>query len=115
MSAFRPSSQMHDDTLTIHLCDAQTQSWESFEGVLDLTYLGEIIGIEILGLSLQLNGGHVLKSTGSGFPRWSYDDEVDALYIRITEGPGQVQATVFGRASLDASGGLIALEIAVPQ
>jgi hypothetical protein len=75
-----------------------------FEGVLDETYLGEVVGLEILDLQAQLNGARAPKPLSSTpYPRWAYDDEIDAFYVHLTEGRAQVQRTIFGQAQYDDS------------
>ena len=51
----------------------------------------------------------------SGLPRWSYDDEIDAFYIRIADGAGQVQSVATDMAQIGAEGRLTRLEFWVGQ
>ena len=82
--------------------------------VLDLTDFGDVIGVEVLDLARQLDGGAMDPPRSKGAISWSYDDEIDALYIHVADGRGQVQRTATASAYIDTSGRVVRLEIAVP-
>ena len=82
--------------------------------VLDLTFLGDLAGLELLEFRKQLDGD-IQPRTRHGAISWSYDSEVDALYFHINNGPGQVQQDADAVAYLDASGMLVRLEIQMPS
>ena len=115
MSAFRPSVAPDDGLLTVTLLAGPVAREASFEGVIDKTDFGDIVGIEILDLRHQLSGATAPPSSMSGLPRWSYDDEIDAFYIRIADGAGQVQSVATDMAQIDAEGRLTRLEFWVGQ
>jgi hypothetical protein len=46
-----------------------------------------------------------------GSPRWSYDEEIDAFYVRIADGPAQRQRSARGTAQVDRDGRLVSIEI----
>ena len=102
---------MHDGLLTVVLAGGSGDHYVAFEGVLDKTMMGEVIGLEILGVKQQLEGGHALPGPVVGFPRWSYDDEIDALYVRIADGSAHMQKMVSGTALLDGFGSILSLEV----
>jgi uncharacterized protein YuzE len=82
--------------------------------VVDATDFGEVVGIEILDVSRQLAGGIVDPVMLQGGIRWSYDDEVDALYVHIADGRGQAQRTTAVGARLDSTGRLVQLDVPLP-
>lgn len=45
----------------------------------------------MLDLRKQLTGGTVDPPSQDSTLRWSYDAEMDAVYLHVGEGPGQVQ------------------------
>lgn len=67
--------------------------------VVDLTDFGEVVGVEVLDVSRQLAGGVVDPPTLQGEIRWSYDDEIDALYVHVADGRGQMQRRSIARAT----------------
>lgn len=84
-----------------------------FDCVIDQTDLGEIVGIEILDLVRQLAGGRAPSAPLAGFPRWSYDEEIDAFYVHLADGRAQVQKSGSCTAYVDQEGQLNALELRV--
>ena len=70
-----------------------------------------MIGVEILDLTRQLAGGVVESSSLEGGVRWSYDDEVDAMYVHVREGRSQVQRRASGIGELDSEGKLVGLTV----
>lgn len=99
--------------LTVVLVAGEASRRVEFDGVLDQAALGEIVGVEILGLRSQVGGGEVPAAPLGGLPRWSYDDEIDAFYVRLAEETAPIQKPVAGTAILDTSGRLTSLEVPV--
>lgn len=85
-----------------YLRESQSSRLVEIECVLDLTYLGDVVGIEVLDLRKQLGGGSVSSFRAEGKVRWSYDDKIDALYIYIGHGSGQVQRSATATAHSNA-------------
>ena len=83
--------------------------------VLDHDDFRELVGIEILDFDSQLGGGTMGPSPAGGYPRWSYDAEVDAAYIRLSGARAQHQISATAIASVSASGQLVSLRVAWPN
>jgi hypothetical protein len=110
---FTPSSTVRGGVLTVTLSGNRVERRTDFDGVVDQTDFGDVLGLEILDLLRQLGGVATPASPTSGFPCWSYDDEIDAFYVHVQDGASQSQKAVMGQASLDSLGSLVALEVAV--
>jgi uncharacterized protein YuzE len=113
VSGFKPSAVVSAGVLTLKLATASGAREVGFDCVIDQTDLGDVVGIEILDLRQQLAGGQAPASQPHGFPRWSYDQEIDALYVRVADGRAQVQKAGSGIAYLDPEGYLSVLEVRV--
>lgn len=82
--------------------------------VLDLDRFDNVIGIEALNFA-SYAGSQALADIDPSYLdsaglRLSYDDGVDALYLRIEEGRSRAQRPVNGKVILDADGRLLRLE-----
>jgi uncharacterized protein YuzE len=111
VTEFHPLAVVHDGVIKVFLGAGSPDRTTSFDAVIDRTDLGDVVGIEVLDLRRQV-GGSVRSVPSSGFPRWSYDDEIDALYIHLLDARAQVQVTASGMAALDGSDQIITLEVA---
>jgi uncharacterized protein YuzE len=84
------------------------------EMVLDFNQFGEVIGIEILDLAFNAGKGCMLRiaqcvpTEGDGV-RYSYDEDSDSFYLRVTAGNSLDQKTVDGQLSFDAEGRITAM------
>lgn len=113
MSDFRPSVAVRVGVLTVTLAPTSGVTRVDFDCVIDQTDLGDVVGIEVLDLEQQLAGGRAPVPPSDGFPGWSYDKEIDAFYVRVADGRGQVQKAGSGTAYLDQEGQLSVLEVRV--
>lgn len=115
MSNALPRADLKAGRLVVDFAHGAADRRVGFEGIIDRTDLGDVIGLEILDLREQLNGGAAPPRTSTGLPRWSYDKEIDAFYIRITdlEDTASIQVPVVGTAVLDSASQLIRLEVEV--
>jgi uncharacterized protein YuzE len=112
VSAFVPIAERQNDRLRVTLRPSSgVLSSTSLACVVDLTYLGDVVGVEILDFGRQLSGGVAPISPKGGGVRWSYDPEMDAFYIHVAEGSGQVQRKATAVAFLDSDGQLTAIEL----
>lgn len=111
MSDFRSAASIDGGVLLVHLLSSPAARSAPVECVVDLTRLGEVVGVEVLDLKRQLAVPVVEAPESDGGVRWSYDDEIDALYLRITNERGQVQKTAKAEAKLDSLGRLVELSI----
>lgn len=114
MSEFQAFAEFRDGVLHVRTLDAEPARSMELRCVLDLNDFGDVIGVEVLDLARQLDGGAMDPLRRKGAISWSYDDEIDALYIHVAEGRGQVQRSAVGSAHLDSSGRVVALAIPVP-
>jgi len=115
MSEFVPLAERQDDHLRVTLRSSSgVLSSAPLACVVDLTYLGEVVGVEVLDFGRQLSGGTAPTSPKGAEVRWSYDPEVDAFYVHVAEGPGQVQRKATAVARLDSDGQLAVLELQLP-
>lgn len=83
----------------------------SFQGTIDLTDFGEVVGLEILDFQRQLQTSTPVEIKKEGLPRWSYDDEIDAFYLRLSAEPASAQEPVVGIADVDDMSRLTRLNI----
>jgi hypothetical protein len=81
-----------------------------FEGVWDLNGLGEIVGVEVLDFRRQIGVKPPPPDPVAKLPRWSYDEEIDAFYVRLRNDNAPRQETRKGLALLDREGAVVALE-----
>lgn len=84
-----------------------------FEGVIDLTAFDEVVGVEILDFRRQLGTSSLPAYAGSDLPRWSYDQEADAFYLRLMNQVASVQRSIRGTAVMDETGRLT--QLVIPQ
>ncbi|WP_263377687.1 DUF2283 domain-containing protein [Granulicella paludicola] len=112
---FFPNAAIGDGTLSIRFSDGSpSQSFEVGFSTIDLTAFGEVIGVEVLDWRRQLSGGVLYGPAACGQVRWSYDEEVDAFYIHLREGRGQIQMSVVCRVGLDPDRRVVLLEVPIP-
>ncbi len=84
--------------------------------VLDFDQFGDVLGVEILNLKDQAGSScldvveEVLKGSVTAL-RYSYDDEVDAFYLRMSEGQSVDQKAVDGVLVLNDKGQIASLRI----
>lgn len=115
MTDFRPTSYFRDDVLHVVFIDIESTRTVELRCVLDQTDFGDVVGIEVLDLARQLEGGVVDPPRGTGEIRWSYDNEIDALYVHVGEGRGQVQRTATLSAHLSRAGTVVGLSFPWPS
>lgn len=115
MSGFLPYAEIEQDVLRVQLLDAGGVRSLDIDCVVDLTDFDEVVGVEILDLRKQLAGGTVGPSIEGGGIRWSYDAEMDALYLHVTDGRGQAQWRLTARGQLDAGGRLVQLDVPISR
>jgi hypothetical protein len=111
VSDFRPSAAVDQGVLRMQLLDSSPARSLDIDCVVDLTDFDEVVGIEVLDLTTQLEGGTVDPPRQDSTIRWSYDGEMDALYLHVADGRGQVQRRSTARAQLDSSGRLVQLDV----
>lgn len=111
MSAFCPWAAIEKGILRVRLLGSDPMRSLDIDCVLDLTDFDEVVGIEVLDLTRQLAGGTVAPPGQASSIRWSYDAEMDALYLHVADGRGQAQRSSRARGQLDAGGRLVELNI----
>jgi uncharacterized protein YuzE len=84
------------------------------QSVVDVTYLGEVVGVEVLDFRRQLSGATAPASPAGSSIRWSYDPEIDAFYLHVTDGPAQVQRDEMAVAYLSSDNQLTGLQLRIP-
>jgi len=83
--------------------------------VLDLGPSGEVLGIEVINLLLEVGKnaldtiGRTVPTTGDGVT-YGYDEESDAFYLRLKSGKSLDQTSVDGVATCDAAGRIVGLD-----
>jgi uncharacterized protein YuzE len=111
VSYFRPSAAIDLGVLCFRFFDSPAIRSIDIDCVADLTDFGDVVGIEILDLRGQLAGGMVEPPKSDGDFRWAYDEEIDALYLRVTDARGQVQRSLTAQARLDSLGRFVQLDV----
>jgi uncharacterized protein YuzE len=115
LSAFHPSATVERDRLCLLLLENRPVRSLKLDCVVDLTYLGQVVGIEVLDFQRQLGEGVTVPRADFGPLKWSYDNEMDALYIRIGQDRGQIQESANATVGLDLTQHVVRLEIPVPR
>ena len=110
-----PSATIAGGTVSIRFFDSTPSLSVQVTCTVDLTDFGDVIGIEVLGWRQQVSGGLLDAPAAHGQVRWSYDKEMDALYIHLMDGRGQVQRSAIGNVSLDSNGRVVRLQIPIPS
>ena len=110
-----PRVEIIDGMMSIDFVASDATRSHTVTCVLDYTDFGDPVGIEVLDWSHQLSGGYIDAPSVSGQVRWSYDDEIDALYIHTSNARGQNQQRTTATVRLDASQRVVALLIALPS
>ena len=110
-----PLLEITNSRISIRFVDSDTTQSIDVTCVVDYTDFGDVVGIEILDWCHQLSGGQVDAPSVSGQLRWSYDNEIDALYIHTTDGRGQNQKRMTATVTLDANQRVVTLEVARPS
>jgi hypothetical protein len=115
MNGLFPRIDISDCMMAIYFMAADAAQSYVVACVMDYTDFGDLVGIEVLDWRKQLSGGRIDGPSTSEYPRWSYDDEIDALYIRTSDARGQNQQRATASVDLDASQRVVALQIALPS
>ena len=111
MTGFRPSAVTSGNVLTVSLRTGHADRQVNLDVILDQTDFGDVVGVEILDLRRQLADGKSPPSPVEGYPRWAYDNEIDAFYVHIADGPAPIQKTATSTAFLDDNGVLTSLVV----
>lgn len=115
MKGLFPRVEISDSMMSIYFMTTDVAQSCVVTCVMDYTDFGDLVGIEVLGWRKQLSSGRIDGPSPSEYPRWSYDDEIDALYIRTSDARGQNQQRTTASVDLDASQRVVALQIALPS
>lgn len=115
MNEHLPLIEIADGIISVRFAESVTEQLLDVTCVIDYTDFGDVVGVEILDWRHQLSGGQIDAPSDSGLPRWSYDDEIDALYIHTTDGGGQNQQRTTAAVKLDASRRVVTVEIPLPS
>jgi uncharacterized protein YuzE len=115
MSHSFPSVEVSEGNLSISFLDSTPSRSVEVSCVVDLTDFGDVIGVEVLDWRHQLSGGLLDAPRASGQVRWSYDEEIDALYVHVMDGRSQTQLPATAKVSLDSRQRVVCLEVPVPS
>jgi uncharacterized protein YuzE len=113
MSNHSAHARFVDSVLEIRFNDQPYERFTNIKCVVDQDRLGDVIGVEILDIRRQTGGAVIESRTVTQDFRWSYDSEIDALYVHITRGSAPVQRDAIGRACIAGDGTLAAIEVQV--
>jgi hypothetical protein len=109
-----PSVVAADGIVTIYFSDSAVSESLEIKCVVDMTDFADLLGIEVLRWGQQLFGAKIVAPSDSKSVRWTYDEDVDALYIRLRHGRSQIQKSTTCSVSLDESKHVICLQLSVP-
>lgn len=87
---------------------------KNIEFILDLDMYGNIIGVEIIDIKIHA-GPNVLKECDSTHINFSYDNDSDVFYLKLSEGRSTDQMSIVGQLILNQNGSLIRLEGELPK
>jgi len=113
MSQFAPFTSTRAGVLSIRFTESDGVRAMDVDCVVDLTDFGDVVGVEILDLRRQLSGGTIEGSPTGSKIRWSYDDEIDAFYVRLSDGRGQAQRGATCTAHVDSARRVVQLDVPV--
>lgn len=94
-------AQGADYTFRLHEGDAELLC--EVEAVSDVDEFGDLAGVEILGLRADAGVMFVPTASVDVLPRWSYDEEVDAFYLTVSDTPSYRQDVVRVELGITAS------------
>jgi hypothetical protein len=109
-----PHATISEETISIQFSDTLVSQSAQVACTVDLTDFSDVVGIEALDWRKQLSGGTLDAPSSQGRVRWSYDDEMDAIYIRVSDGRGQIQRSAVGEAGLDSDRRVVRLDVPRP-
>ena len=110
-----PAATVDDGTVSIRFADQLPSQSIDVKCIVDLTDFGDVIGVEVLDWRRQLSGGVLDAQSARGPVRWSYDDEIDAFYIHLTEGRRQIQRSTVASVGLDSNRCVVRLQVPIPS
>lgn len=103
--------------LTVQFAPASTRERrQPLRMVLDFGSSGEVIGIEIINLVLEV-GKSALETISRTVPtagehvRYAYDEESDCFWLQLNAGYSRDQKAVDGQVSLDEAGRITAIVV----
>lgn len=105
-----PRVEERNGEIVVVLSSAATERSTGFECVLDVDDFGEVTGIEILSFRAQLNAS-LPENSGSAWPRWAIDDEMDATYLHVRNGRATHQEKTRGEAHIDDRDVVASIEV----
>ena len=112
---FQPSAFLQDGVLHVVVLDRGPTRTIDVRCVLDQTDFGDVVGVELLDLARQIEGGAIDPAPCTGGLSWSYDAEIDALYVHVAKGPGQIQRSSIASVHIGPMGKVVGLSIALPM
>jgi uncharacterized protein YuzE len=105
--------------LAVELLEPSSNSMTKIgvECVLDVDDFDEVAGIEVLDVSsqLQIPGSACVEPIDSPGVRLTYDETVDALYLKLGRARAQHQILTGATFSLDSKHVLVRVEVSVPR
>lgn len=102
-----PKVAREPGAIEVLLDDSEKSTSElPIEFVLDIDKFGEVIGIEIMDLVADAGEG-CLQLIQNSSATFSYDEDVDAFYLRLEAGASLDQKVVEGKILLDERGQVI--------
>lgn len=115
MTTSYPRVRAEGEILGVDFGSASADRRVEIEVVVDRNAFGDVVGVEILDLQQQLASHVPLPVSSVDLPRWSYDDEIDAFYLRLRSDTATSQDMAIGTATLDQAGEMISLEISAER
>ncbi len=109
-----PATVIDDGTVSVWFSDELPSQSIEVKCTVDLTDFGEMIGVEVLDWHNQLSGAVLDAPSAFVKIRWSYDEEVDAFYLHLVDGRGQIQRSVVGKVGIDSNRRVVLLEVPIP-
>ena len=113
MSLF-PAAAVDDGAVSIRFADQLPSQSIEVKCTVDLTDFGDVIGVEVLDWRRQLSDGVLDAQSVRGPVLWSYDEEIDAFYIHVTEGRSQIQRSAVAEVGLDSNRRVVLLKVPIP-
>jgi hypothetical protein len=109
-----PFVEIANGVMSIHFMASSPVRSLTVSCVIDYSDFGDLVGIELLDWRRQLSGGQLDVPSSSGQLRWSYDDEIDALYLHTSDARGENQQRTTATVQLDALRRVVALTLVLP-
>jgi uncharacterized protein YuzE len=109
VTQFVRNAEVGAGVLTINVADRKAAHVVETDCVVDISDAEEAVGLEILGIGPEL--GRSVTQLSDGGIHWSYDAEVDAVYVRVGVGRSSSQCEARCLVAVDSVGNVVSIGV----